>query len=335
MDETTHLLLPEQQHDVDADDRPTVDMVRTVSSSLATKEINWWEDSLRNVFWSQRSINDTKRRALLSGNIGAAAYLIRDAVVGDNNSVVEDPTTGAYNPFSSTNSNHVIRNEISITCRKYCSSWSTLRMLYCSVAALILLTFLEPPHWCRNLRLNMIAPEGQQEELFLGSCDTVLRLSGTSASATEKNDMMTSSIVEFYPNTATAVWLSVSQSHLVEIICIMIIATVVILRIGRDGCSLTIYLRRSAGSTIQWNRICQIVCIVALVAGVCLEHRTHDEQFTKLHPYIRLILLYTFLGGIQRDIQVLLGMLPVSFYFVSQFTFSMKYAHFTNFFFFK
>lgn len=310
MDETTHLLLPEQLRNIDSD-RHTVNIERNVRTQSPTQENNWWENSLRNVILSQRSINDTKRHELLSGNIGTAAYLIRDAVLGDNY-VVEDPTIGAYNPFSSIHSNNVLRNEISIRCRKYCSSWSTLRMLYYSVAVLLLLTFFEPPHWCRNYRLSMIASDGQQEELFLGSCDTILRLSGIPASATKNNDMMASNIVELYPNTSTAIWLSVSQSHLVEIICIAIIAVVVILRIGRDGCSLRIYLRRSAGATIQWNRICQFFCLVTLFAGVYLEHRTHDEKFTKLHPYLRLILLYTFLGGIQRDIQVLFGMLPVS-----------------------
>ena len=186
-------------------------------------------------------------------------------------------------------------------------------MLNYAVALLILLTFFEPPHWCRNFRLDMVLPDGQQQELLLGGCDTIFRLSGTPALFSAYNSTIENEIVEYYPNTATAIWLTVSQSHLLEITFLTTITIVMALRIGRDGCSLPIYLRRSAGTTIQRNRISQILCIVVLFIGVYLEHRTHDETFTKLHPYIRLILLYTFLGGTQRDIQVLIGMLPVRF----------------------
>lgn len=311
MNETTHLLLTKHHATDSNNDIQTIDNERKDKSVGIMKESRWL--SIRDVLLSQRSINDIKRQQLLAGNIGTAAYLIRDAVLGDAYAV-EDPTIGAYNPFSSSNSKNVLLNEISIICRKYCSSWTTLRVLHYSVALLILLTFFEPPHWCRNHRFNIISPDGQQQDIFLGGCDTVLRLSGIPKLDSDSNNTAKETeTVEYYPNTATAVWLTVSQSHLLEILFLSTITIVIVLRFGRDGCSLPIYLRRSAGTTIQWNRICQILCIVTLFIGVYLEHITHDETFTTLHPYIRLVLFYTFLGGPQRDIQVLLGMLPVRF----------------------
>lgn len=300
MQESTHLLSTEQHA-----------AASKGNASLLSKltEKTWWQNSIHTVMFSGHSTDDKKRHKLLAGNVGAAAYLIRDAVIGDDY-MVEDPSNGAYNPFSSSNSNFVIRNETSKTCRKYCSSWTTLRVLNYAVIVLIILTFLEPPHWCRNYRLNMISMDGQQQEILLGSCDQVLRLSGKAASNAAHSITMDSYVVEYYPNTYAAVWLSVSQSHLVEIMCLSIITLVILLRIGRDGCSIPIYLRRSAGA-IQWNRMCQMLCIITLFVGVCLEHTTYNEKFTLLHPYIRLILLYSFLGGIQRDVKVLFGMLPV------------------------
>jgi hypothetical protein len=57
----------------------------------------------------------TRHQLLLAGNIGTAVFLIRDAVLGD---FVEDPTAGAYDPFSASNTEQVIRNELSIQCRR-------------------------------------------------------------------------------------------------------------------------------------------------------------------------------------------------------------------------
>ena len=300
MNETTNLLLTEQH-----DNYKTTTSVR---NDNLTKN-SWLENSIRKALLPQRSMNDIKRHELLAGNIGTAAYLIRDAVLGDDHAV-EDPTSGAYNPFSSSNSKNVLLNEISIICRKYCSSWMILRVLHYSVALLLILTFFEPLHWCRNHQFNRLSPDGQQQELLFSSCDIIFRLSGVPELGTAYNNTMESKIVEYYPNTATAVWLTVSQSHLLEIFFLSLIAAVIMLRVGRDGCCLPKYLRRS---TMQWNRICQILCSMALYIGVCLEHSTLDKKFTTLHPYIRLILFYSFLGGTQRDVQVLLGMLPVRF----------------------
>jgi hypothetical protein len=57
----------------------------------------------------------TRHQLLLAGNIGTAVFLIRDAVLGD---FVEDPAAGAYDPFSASNAEQVIRNELSIQCRR-------------------------------------------------------------------------------------------------------------------------------------------------------------------------------------------------------------------------
>jgi hypothetical protein len=306
--EVTHLLLNKEEQSTDISN--TTNSLENDRMKISTKKNSWLEKSLHEVFVSQRSMNDIKRHELLAGNVGIAAYLIRDAVLGDDYAV-EDPVDGAYNPFSSSNTKNVLRNEISIICRKCCSSWTTLRLLHYSVAVLLLLTFFEPPHWCRNYQLSIMSPDDQQPTIVFGSCDTILRLSDTPKLETTTSNMTESNIVEYYPNTTTAVWLTISQSHMFEIIIVSIITIILALRVGRDGCSLAIYLRRSAGFVTQSNRICQILCTFALFLGVYLEHRTYDKRFTMLHPYIRLILYYTFLGGTQRDIQVLLGMLPV------------------------
>jgi hypothetical protein len=49
-----------------------------------------------------------------------------------------------------------------------------------------------------------------------------------------------------------------------------------------------------------------------MTIGLIVDAATKsDVSATKFHPFFRLALLASFLGGSQREIKVLLGMLPV------------------------
>jgi hypothetical protein len=73
-----------------------------------------------------------------------------------------------------------------------------------------------------------------------------------------------------------------------------------LLRLGRDGMSLSRYFR--AGQT-RVNRLVQCASLLLLTVGLLADYRPH-------HPVARLVLLATFLPGCQRDLQVLLKMVP-------------------------
>ena len=98
-------------------------------------------------FFQSYSDSERRRHALHASHIGAAAFLIRDAVLGDQ---VEDPSEGAYDPYQSANETDFekFRNSVALLCRHWCPS--AVKPLWTALTLLILLTFLEPPHWCRD-----------------------------------------------------------------------------------------------------------------------------------------------------------------------------------------
>ena len=126
-------------------------------------------------------------------------------------------------------------------------------------------------------------------------------------SSDDDDDATAGEIVELYPNT-NSMWLTLRQSRLFEAVCLAIIISVVLLRIGRDGMSLPRYLRPGAP---QRDRIIQLICLTLLCVGLVLDSK-YTETYTQFHPFYRIFLLTSFLGGSQREIRVLVKMLPVS-----------------------
>lgn len=245
------------------------------------------------------------------GRVGAAAYLIRDAVLGSDR--VEDPAAGAYDPSraldsspSSPSRTVVVIDAVAVACRRWCRSGTLRRVLHAAVGMLVALTFLEPPHWCRHHR---VVDDDDGAEHF--GCAAVWGATGVPAGAATDGGEGTGS-VEYYPNTGSNTWLTVAQSHTIEAVCGAVVALVLLLRVGRDGLSLPRYLRRSP---VRRNRLIQLFCVAALPTGLLLERWSPapDNKYTLYHAYLRLLLLYSFLGASQREIEVLHGILPEVF----------------------
>lgn len=186
---------------------------------------------------------------------------------------MENPADGAYNPYK--DESKAVLNKVSIHCRRVCSHAFVLRVLNMAVLFLLLLTFVEPPRWCEEQ-----------------GCDRLLHLQGTPAGGGETTFL--------YPATR-AIFLTSRQSKWIEALCLSVIAIVIMLRIGRDGLSLQRYLRRNS---VRFNRCTQIVCLLLMVLGIIASN-------TAWNPYLRLMMAISFLTTSQREIQVLIGMLPV------------------------
>jgi hypothetical protein len=192
---------------------------------------------------------------------------------------VENPAEGAYNPYQ--DESQVFLNHVSIACRRWCSHRAVLRVLHAAVLLLLLLTFIEPPRWC----------EEKQE-----GCEALLHLQGTPAGGRPEANEVTL----LYPSTQS-MFLTSRQSKWAEALCLSVIVIVVAARIGRDGLSLQRYLRQSA---VQINRTAQIVCLLLMALGIL-------ASYTAWNPYLRMMMAITFVTTAQRELQVLIGMLPV------------------------
>jgi hypothetical protein len=283
------------------------------------------------------------------------AYLIREAVSED---VVEDIFYVDGDDDVNVNDMELRTADISTTnrtismyCRRICRQMIVLRILFGTIAILIILTFVEPPHWCRNFTLPVVLVESQQSQqmveqmdcstIFLSMGIPVLSLNDNNSSSNivDTDEQQQQQQQQYYPNTGTSIYLTISQSHCIELFCITIVSIIVLLRIGRDGMDLSHYLLQkrpqqqqrqkqllistttAAGTTtIRYNRFVQIICLLFSFMSILLEHITQNQQYTQYNPYIRLILLYTFLtSSSHRDVQILIGVVPVCFYLFSDY----------------
>lgn len=111
-----------------------------------------------------------RAEALQKQGVGGAAFLIRDAVLGDTN-----PTAGCYDPYA--NPAAELRNLIAIVCRRLASYRPISWFMHAALWMLVILTFIEPPIWCQSW-----------DETADDSCPNLLSLQGIAAGQDETTD---------------------------------------------------------------------------------------------------------------------------------------------------
>ena len=142
----------------------------------------------------ERRRHESRHGSSSATHLGAAAGLIRDAVLGDEEDVVENPADGSYDPYTAPNETEgdKFRNAVALACRRWCCP-TFHKLLWMALAVLIAVTFLEPPHWCRD-----------DPTLPYAGCETYLSAKGIPAGASAINDKEESNeqiMVAYYPNT--------------------------------------------------------------------------------------------------------------------------------------
>eukprot|EP00566_Odontella_aurita_P021592 CAMPEP_0113532676 /NCGR_PEP_ID=MMETSP0015_2-20120614/4191_1 /TAXON_ID=2838 /ORGANISM="Odontella" /LENGTH=217 /DNA_ID=CAMNT_0000431663 /DNA_START=138 /DNA_END=788 /DNA_ORIENTATION=+ /assembly_acc=CAM_ASM_000160 len=148
-----------------------------------------WTDSLRH-----------KAADSYHGNAYPAAFLIRDAILGtgaDMTGVVRAAGAYDFNPHS--DENHPLVNQISLVCRWLLAREIVYNITHIASWVLVLVSFFEPPSWCRNYT----TASGD----VLG-CEALLSARGPPAFGDEED-------VQYYPNTGTAL-LTVDQSLVID-----------------------------------------------------------------------------------------------------------------------
>lgn len=194
---------------------------------------------------------DSERdKALEKQGVGEAAFLIRDAVLG---SEVENPAEGAYNPYQ--NQDHVFKNAVSIVCRRVCAIRAVRRFTYAVVWMLVVLSVIEPPAWC----FHIPGLEGDAHTFTAGHCPRIMALHGPPA-----DDPDSGKDVQYYPNSAPFL-LSRYQATILETFYLVMITLSILLKVGRDGLSLTRYLRK--GRT-RMTRLVEIFAVALLALGL-------------------------------------------------------------------
>ena len=260
---------------------------RSVGSSIGPDDAshNFSSSSLRYTLSELlESFSSTDRDLALKENgVGPAAAMIKDAVLG----YQDAPYEGFFSPYSNPNAR--IQNFISIVCGR-CIAYDLVNNLVLGASwALFILTFLEPPQWCRDSSLEIV--QGVMDNSFTeyGHCKIILQARGTAADGEEN---------QYYYPSYDAMWVSVSQSRQVELSCVFIIFCYMILELGKDGFHLPLFFYPGYKRLVHSARIIISVC---LVVGVVTDNAI-------LNPLFRMILLGSFLRNFQTEFWTIIKM---------------------------
>lgn len=197
-----------------------------------------------------------------------AAHLIRDAILGE----IDEPYDGWYDPHSNP------ENKIKNKCSKICirAEYRINGVIGVTMWVLILISFFEPPHWCRKLADDTKHP--------YGSCGAVLE-------AVDPDDES----ISYYPNFGLMM-LSEHQAYKAQLICVLILASLFLIRIGRNGFELWRFFHPE----IRYVNSLRILMLVLL----CFKGTF------MLHPFFRLLLLVSYLKDCQKEIISLVKLVP-------------------------
>lgn len=237
---------------------------------------------------SSRSISDIlmqkvssseRVHALQNLGIGPASRLIRDAVLGQ-----ESQAESWYDPYS--NDHQPINNFISILCGRLLTYKWMVRLLTTATWTLVLLTFFEPPYWCRDSDLDIVI--GSEENKF-GTCGVVMNARGSSSGGEEN--------VELYPNSSS-MWLTVNESRVVEWVCLSIITAFMLLYFGRGAFDLHRFFYKGHRRVLHTTR-----CLMLALSFCALL-----TQNTMYNPFFRVLLLATYQKSFLKEFKTLVNM---------------------------
>ena len=197
-----------------------------------------------------------------------AAHLIRDAILGE----IDEPYDGWYDLHS--NPENKLKNKCSLICIRAESRINGV--IAVTMWTLVLISFFEPPYWCRDL--------GRDTSHRFGSCGDVLE-------AHDPND----DSISYYPNFGLTM-LSENQAYNLQLICVLILASRLLIRIGRNGFEMWRFFHPE----IRFVNSLRILMLVLL----CFK------GITMLHPFFRLFLLGSYLKDCQKEILSLVKLIP-------------------------
>lgn len=234
--------------------------------------------------------SEDRRHALKQPGVGHAAFLIRDAVLG----YQDAPHEGFYDPYSIVNTEDSkinFRNSISFVCGRLCAYNWVQRLLLAANWIVFLLSFVEPPQWCRDSDLTIVGNNPNGSLSKYGDCEIILSARGTTADGDENQ--------AYYPNF-NLMLLSIEQSKCIELVCVFIIFLFLVLKMGDDGFVFKFFFYPGNKRYMHSFRLITLAC---LLAG-------NLSGYTVLSPFFRMLILASHLRRFLREFCTLGKMIP-------------------------
>ena len=255
-------------------------------------------------FLSERWTDPLRERAAQNhSGIYPAAFLLRDAMEGESLGMTEEVFNRKdyFDPYSNTN--HQLLNFMSRICRWLLTQRISFYLENAAVWALLLLSAVEPPFWCRDYE------QVEVEKLNgFGECNVLLSMKETRAFGGEGEDYL-----EYYPNMHTN-FLSVHQSFSVEWVCIAIIMTMTVARMGADGFSMRRYffIVKDEGpvATASYQEA-QILRATRISSALILAMTNKwTDNSVSLVLFLRVLIWFTYSKATQRELATVVKIAP-------------------------
>lgn len=239
-------------------------------------------DSLRKASsWLLQSMSSSQREHAMTLGVGPAAFLIKDAVIGQQDA----PYEGWYDPYAMFGHEYdELRNLISVICgRMIATKWVKRTLCYLPNWTLFVLSFIEPPQWCRDSDLAIASGNPSDSLREYGDCNVILNAWGVTADGNETDQL--------YPNS-NSTFLSVARSIQIESMCMGMVTVWMLLELGRDGMDLHLFFYKGAKRVLQSIRCC---CLAGLLVGIIMGSTTFN-------PFLRMVLLASYLRTFQVEL---------------------------------
>jgi hypothetical protein len=260
----------------------TPSFLQRVCSSITSEDAIFMSSARSISSLLTNELNSTERKdALENTGIGPAAHLIRDAVLGESDGISE---TWGYDPHA--HPDQPVKNFVCVLCARLVAYHWMVRFLLATAWTLALVTFLEPPQWCRDSDLEIA--QGGVDHKF-GTCGVILDSTGTAVDGEEN--------VQYYPNSSS-MFLTLEQSRTVEWVCLFILTSFLILRLGRDGFEFHRFFHSGYNRLVHCLRCLLLVCLYTALI-------TKNPRFS---PFLRLVMLGTYLPKFQKELLLLIKM---------------------------
>ena len=262
-----------------------------------------------NIFSETRITLDAKNEL---NHIKSAAFLLRDAI-----SLSRETSLFAHNDYlisinPITGSSECSDNRYSMFCRHILTQPLVSNLLNLCVIGLVVISFIEPPVWCRDF-----SPYDKQSNLTLEGCSVALYMTGKPAFYVDDSEDESQ---YYYPSLRTDI-LSVKQALILESILLSFIIIHTVSCIVKDGFSLQNYLMLNfrggnVDNLISRNmknirifRIIRFISLLFLAKGIISE-----LLFTSIQPrtaiFFRLLMFISFSTGVQRELMIAIELIP-------------------------
>lgn len=255
--------------------------------------------------WSLEDTEKLSSFAEQNPNIFSAAYLLRDAII-----LAKSNSSFAHTDYLiSSYDNSVNRASEYSTYRKILVNPLVKGLMRLCVFGLVLLSFIEPPNWCRGFS------DGDTD--VLNGCEDALAMKGTPLFYTDDTETRE----QYYYPSSGIMSLTVYQSLYIERALVGLLLLHFFLCVGKDGFSIERYfclnlsrmhevdaVAKKRIRTVAAFRYVRLFAMFFLILGMVRfspdnAHRTYSHLW-------RLILFVSFSEGIQNELVVVFKILP-------------------------